>query len=165
MSSEEEEGGLMEERREDSLWSRSRLGVLALILNLFFIFSSGVGGNELYLLLPLTLKLLVPLLLLRLESAGRMGLTRTHTCILVLRSVEGRSRVLRLDLGDVLGVRRLLFGMLLLRRWFVRLVLLVLRFRLSNVGVATDRNRSVEGDGDRMAEVLLLVVVRGGDRR
>jgi hypothetical protein len=36
---------------------------------------------------------------------------------------------------------------------------------LSNVGVATDRNRSVEGDGDRMAEVLLLVVVRGGDRR
>jgi len=32
------------------------------------------------------------------------------------------------------------------------------------VGVATDRNRSVEGDGDRMADVLRLVVVRG-DRR
>lgn len=30
--------------------------------------------------------------------------------------------------------------------------------------MATDRNRSVEGDGDRMAEVLRLVVVRG-DRR
>ena len=111
MSEDEEEGGLMEERREDSLWSRSRLGVLALILTLFFIFSSGVGGSKLCLLLPLTLKLLVPLLLLRLESEGRMGLTRTHTCILVLRSVEGRSVVLRLDFGDDLGVR-LLFEML-----------------------------------------------------
>jgi hypothetical protein len=112
LMSEEEEGELMLERREVSLWSRSRLGVLALILTLFFIFSSGVGGSKLcLLLLPLTLKLLVPVLLLRFESEGRIGLTRTHTCILVLRSVEGRSVVLRLDFGDDLGVR-LLFEIL-----------------------------------------------------
>ena len=36
----------------------------------------------------------------------------------------------------------------------------LLRFRLSNVGVATARNRSVEGDGERMAEVVRLVAWR-----
>jgi|AntRauTorckE5430_2_1112549.scaffolds.fasta_scaffold03563_2 hypothetical protein len=64
-----------------------------------------------------------------------MGRTRTHTCILVLRSVEGFSDALRL--GEAVYA---LIGEDRLRR-------------LSNVGVATARNLSVDGEDDRSVEV------------
>ena len=66
---------------------------------------------------------------------NELGLNLTHTWILVLRSVDGFSNFFLGDERDEMDVD-------LLRR-------------LSNVGVATARNLSVEGDGDLKLESRL----------
>ena len=78
--------------------------------------------------------------------------------MLVLRSVEGLSFVLRLDLGDDLGVTLALPPVPPVPP--VPGPPVLLRLQMSNVGVATARNRSVEGDGERMDEVVRLVAWR-----